>query len=318
MRSPYSPYCNTVIITCQEVFLCYSIAMPDSPRLVKLARRVISASESVVRALKDQTSEITKSIEAEKQKQVVPANARAEVYLRDAIEVRKNAEDTRKDRNYRALTLGVSIATLLAVIIYAWLAYLQWNEMIGATDAAQDAVREARLNRQQSQRDLDATIDQFHLDQRPWVYVSQFQLSAEPEASKEPPKITIALSNSGKTPAINLRSVYETFSSPVDPPFKDLKTSEPIPVGVLPPGVSSLLIGTEPINSVVRTPGHLPGYNVGKNFIYIHVKITYTDMFKQTQYWTTACAYHTHGFPLNLFNFCKVGNDVGQEKQKPK
>jgi hypothetical protein len=86
----------------------------------------------------------------------------------------------------------------------------------------------------------------------------------------------------------------------------------------MPPNAPGLITTTEPVNSVVKTPGHLPAYNKGENLIYIHVKITYTDVFKEQRYWTTVCAYHAHGLPLNAFTFCKVGNDVGQEKENSK
>src|ERR1700683_3374404 len=129
-----------------------------------LARRLLLALEEVKRALQDQTDAVTEGTKIASAKQAVPQLVRAEVRLPEGVETRKSAIDALSDRVYQRRTLLVSVLTFIAVVIYAGLAYLQWKEMTGATGAAQDAVHEARLNRQQSQKAPNAAIDNFQLE----------------------------------------------------------------------------------------------------------------------------------------------------------
>jgi hypothetical protein len=165
-----------------------------------------------------------------------------------------------------------------------------------------------------AQQTLTQTTNAFQLDERPWVYVSSFGLVSEPEANKEGPKIDFSLMNSGKTPALNVVSFYETSSRPVttDPPPSTFKTREPPSTDILPPNFAGNIIGTFPVKSITD-PGRLAGYSLGTVAIYIQVKITYSDVF-HNRYWTTVCAYHTHDVPRNYFTACRSGNDVGQER----
>ncbi len=201
IRFLYGNKCVTVIWPCQE-FLCYSIDMPDRPqRFSILTRRLLTAVGNIGQALKEQTAAITKSIEAAKPEQKVPDDVHP-VRISGTIETRKNANDAHSGQIYQRLTLLISTLTLIAIIVYAWLTYRQWVEMIGATDAAQDSVHESRLNRQQADKSLKATIDEFRLDQRAWVSVSNVNATAE---IGKPLQIILGFTNTGRTPAKDMR-----------------------------------------------------------------------------------------------------------------
>jgi hypothetical protein len=176
--------------------------------------------------------------------------------------------------------------------------------------------RAARSAADTARQTLSESIDSLQLDERPWVYVSSFNLSSEPEVGKDAPKISITPFNSGKTPALDVKAFYETFSSPIKiEPTSTFKTLEPPRDSILPPNFPGGVIGTYPINSILK-PGLFAGYGQGKVAIYINVKITYSDEFGN-RYWTTACAWHTHDYPDNVFTMCKKGNEVGQYNPRP-
>jgi hypothetical protein len=163
-----------------------------------------------------------------------------------------------------------------------------------------------------AERALTQSSKIVQLDERPWVYISSFALTAEPEVGKEPPKISFFPTNSGRTPALNITSFYETFTSPTDgkAPISRFETNEPPRASILPPNFSGAIITTFPIKSVMD-PTRLAAYGVGAAAIYIDVKIDYSDSF-HNRYWTTVCAYHTHDVPVGVFTACKTGNAVGQ------
>jgi hypothetical protein len=125
------------------------------PRLSVLARRLLSAVRDIGNALQEQNKATAEANEAANAKQSVTPLVRAEVDLPHGVETRKSTSDARSDNKYQFFTLLILWLTFGAVVVYATLAYLQWREMIGATDATERAVHEARLSRRQSQREFE-------------------------------------------------------------------------------------------------------------------------------------------------------------------
>jgi len=168
-----------------------------------------------------------------------------------------------------------------------------------------------------SQRALDASILTSQLDERPWVVISSFRLSQEPELNKGV-TATIGVINTGKTPAIDVIPLTAMSSWPPEPPAQDFpKPSGPTNRGVLPPA-SPAAVGNFNITPdpplVLDTEAELSAYNNGPNNLYIQGKFWYTDIFHR-QHWTTFCIFHPHGRPLESFNYCVVGNDVDRPEQ---
>jgi hypothetical protein len=207
-------------------------------------------------------------------------------------------------------TGALMVATFCTIAVGVWQGIISQE----AANAARDAANAAKCAANIAQRSLAQSVSAFQLDERPWVYISSFGLTSEPMANQKPPTIDYFVMNSGKTPALNLATFYETSSIAItsEPPLSKFKSKESARESVLPPNIPGNVIGTLPVNSIME-PTRLDQYNLGKEAIYIQVKITYSDAFKKN-YWTTACAYHAHTMPPNLFTLCRNGNQMGEEK----
>jgi len=155
------------------------------------------------RTLDEQTKAIRESTKAAKTQQSTPPEIVSHVHLPESVEIHKNAQDTASDKRYQKKMIWLSSLTLIAIVVYAVLVYLQWREMIAATGAAQQAIVEARRNRLQAEKSLSATIEQFRLEQRAWVGMSAYAISQFNPAGIVS---TITFTNNGKTPAHNVKA----------------------------------------------------------------------------------------------------------------
>ncbi|MBZ5696400.1 MAG: hypothetical protein LAN36_13700 [Acidobacteriia bacterium] len=236
------------------------------------------------------------------------------------------------------LTAGI----VLTAIIQACIFTKQWKEMHAAGEQTDKLIRTANeiksalivanqqnldaVNRtlkasqenadasnKQSYKALDTTIESFHLDQRPWAYMSQYVLSGEPEENKEF-TIKIGMFNSGKTPAFDVTPKSQVFNYNVEPPETDFtKAPEAKSRGLVPPGITEISFTTDPMKIVGPS---LSAYNNGINSIYVHARIDYVDAFKMP-HWTTICIFHIHGRPLSEFQYCERGNDADSYTKRP-
>jgi hypothetical protein len=173
----------------------------------KLRKELRKALATLSDALNKQTEAIRKSYEHSHNDERPPQEIVAIVNLPPRIEVHQNAADTTTERRYRDRTLLVSILTFLAIVFYAALVYLQYREMINATGAAQQAVVEARLNRLQSDKAFKATVEQFRLDERPYVWVEPH--GGTPDPNKPSGDIVITVDKTGAidlTVAVHVRN----------------------------------------------------------------------------------------------------------------
>jgi hypothetical protein len=244
-------------------------------------------------------------------------NINGNMHVRGELEVKRSPSleeqhvaERKEDSAQQGKTYRLERYGLCAVIIYALLTLWVAVSNHRAAGAAQSAADTAA-------KTLMASQDSIELDQRPWIFVSSLVLFSEPERGKPAPSISVSTTNTGKTPGIDVVSVYETLSSNGDPVNRELSTTEKIQYGLHPPGGGqSFAFKTVPINSAISNNAvvGLDAYRGGKSLIYIHGKLSYSDSFGN-QYWTTFCAYHTYGTMLNLFTLCLRGNNVGQEKK---
>lgn len=266
------------------------------PRLTVLARRLLSAVRDIGKALQDQNKAIGEANETAKEQGRVNPEVRAEVSLPHGVETRKSATDATDDKKYQNWNLLVSSLTLIGVMAYAGLAFSQWREMINATDATEDAVHEARFSRQQAQRSLDATIDQFHLDQRAWVSILSVQLD-KPYSINNPGDVVVELANTGKTPALNAAITGGNFSFLPNfglEPLKEIKRMVIAPNS----NTDEMFLPIPPMNATTK--------------IYVRFKIEYRDVFQKPTdepHSTTFCGYYPSTKPPFFFN-CDGGGTM--------
>jgi hypothetical protein len=171
----------------------------------------------------------------------------------------------------------------------------------------ENAVMKLDAQAKVSAASVKATQDAMRLDQRAWVFATNFHLSAEPEAG-QPITVTMTIVNSGKTPALDSVPMTHPSDFPSDPPDVadwDTVAQGTNKRGLVSPGMTGLTVTTAPLTLV----NGLNAYNAGVNSIYVQAKITYFDTFNKP-HWTTVCVLHHHGKPPGEFEMCERGNDV--------
>jgi hypothetical protein len=270
-----------------------------TPKIALLLKRILASVKDVDRSIQHTAEKLVEAAEVAGTKQNVTPQVRAEITAAQGLEVRKSKSDALDDRHYQNKSLLVSSLTLFSVLIYSVLVYFQWREMIAATGATQDAVHEARLNRQQAQKSLDAAIDQFHLDQRAWVGLVEGSPARFKDGNAsvyvkegENTQFFFLVGNSGKTPALKTTFKITAAVLASDAPFV-AKYEKPVSaptVGVVQPGVKF------PLNTLpsrgIATKEHIDALKSGKWIYYIYGIISYEDVFER-KHQTSFCVYLT-------------------------
>lgn len=169
----------------------------------------------------------------------------------------------------------------------------------------------------QSKVALDATIENFHLEQRAWVgptIVSypRHTVNGNKVYVKEGEKFTadISVINSGKTPARDVRTVTTVFfekprtilKQQVPKNVKDLQG-----VGILQPGARLEISTVFPRNGAVISKNDIEEITSGRAIISIVGEINYSDVFKESHF-AKFCFQLRHD--LTGFHGCKKGNDA--------
>lgn len=168
-----------------------------------------------------------------------------------------------------------------------------------------------------SKQSLQATIDNFHLDQRPWVIPFQFRLAEELQNGKDA-KVTIWVENTGKTPALDVIPVSQTSLFGMEPAQPDFSTVTPVVSrGILAPGIKTFSFDTGGSHYKPTLPDIAAYQNTLKR-IWIYGMLRYRDP-SNLPHWTKFCIWHKYGTPLDEFSYCEHGNDVDhQEKDEQK
>ncbi len=184
------------------------------------------------------------------------------------------------------------------------------DNLIGATNTlAKESKRSADI----AKNALDSNTRTFRLDERPWIMGFRFQIANEPEENKPLP-VNIWVTNTGKTPAIDVVPQWKLFSWDTEP----LPTEFGLPIGavisrgIISPGSTAVSFTTDPI---VFNTTQLAAYNAGNTRIYVHARIVYKDIFNE-QHWTSLCIIHKHGMPLDSWNYCEHGNDADHDQTR--
>jgi hypothetical protein len=258
--------------------------------LTKKFRRELRPLLSKLRSSLDkQTEAIRENTKAKGVNQPPTQQVSATVNLPESVQIHHRADEAIQQGNYQKRTLLLSFATFLAVSIYAYFAWLQYCQMIIATGAAQGAVTEARRSRQRAETAFNATVEQFHLDQRAWVSIKDVKLD-RPYSLSQTGSITIDIKNSGKTPALDVGVIKVGFGYEENPPLKVVNKLYRLTEG--PNSENDALFASVPQSDTSRT-------------IYVRFVIQYWDVFQkrgEPPRMTIFCGYYPSPKPPFFFN----------------
>ncbi len=171
------------------------------------------------------------------------------------------------------------------------------SDAVGKLEVQAEAMDRSRVSSEaNSAKALQATIDNFHLDQRAWVSVIEISGAPQKDAQWV---VTVRVKNTGKTFARNFYLAAGVALNSERPSFADVDNSPN-----LSPASSKSLItpnGEYESHSLLTGPGSAHNYNnptqtyindlkagKGRNFAY--GKMTYTDIFGR-HHWSTYCAF---------------------------
>jgi len=300
------------------------------------------------RALQQQSSAIRDATEASKQAKDRPLQVQLAAELRTPEDVERQRQTQTQIQNRLQSWLVIAAwLTFTAAAIYGGVAYLQWREMVDATGVAQQTINEARRSRLQSDKFLNATIEQFQIEQRAWVELDRPKaVLAHPEDT--PPGMVLFyfpmyLRNVGRTSAFDIKV---RFTNPIESAnFADNESEisqYQLPIAVLrrneiattrrvfgpkvqvgtwngyavPGALAPSVSAYAPFIATAITPtearkGRVP---VGLNyFTYIIGRVEYADTFG-SQHWMKFCFYvvNDEGDIQN----CPYGND--EDRLMPK
>lgn len=217
-------------------------------------------------------------------------------------------------------TVVISVAT-----IFTWLdvhsGSKQTDKIIAASQDIKAALQTANgqnrdaVNRTlwQNQMTLNATVDQFHLDQRAWIGVEDISSNPPTPQVDKPWDISVTLKNTGKTPAKNIlmRSAEATLKQLPD---VNARCGEAVRINasstLLPPNGTYRIILH--VSNGVKVPIDWEKEISDAGKLYVSGCIVYDDVFRQ-KHWMTYCGDFeppANGGPVN-FLACKMHNDTG-------
>ena len=189
----------------------------------------------------------------------------------------------------------------------------QTDRMITETNRIADAMTKTV---QQSKSSLDATIQNFRLEQRAWVGPTQFNWAEYPEGDKKVHikegqqfMVGVTIVNSGKTPARKVKGAVrmERLSAGEKPylaPSEAEKVLQETDAVMLPNMI--LALNPHPFNSI-PSKSDIDILTSGKYVIYILGLITYEDIFERPHF-TKFCMYLTPD--LTGFKGCPNYNEA--------
>jgi hypothetical protein len=216
--------------------------------------------------------------------------------------------NTKRDR-IDLWTLRMEGFGLFVLCVYTVFTALMWIANNKSADAAKVAADAAVAQVGIAGKSLDASIQQFRLDQRAWISVGEM---IPPSLQKDAPlTIVVDIKNTGKTFAKNF-----TYKGTGEIKPKEILPKLPeqyIPtLGIIPPnGLYHVTVG----NLKTHPPDtDLQDIRSGEKVLWVHGTLAYEDVFGQA-HWTTFCYYFIpeertieHG--AGGFALCKVGNDA--------
>ena len=153
---------------------------------------------------------------------------------------------------------------------------------------------------EQSKAALDASIEVSRIDQRAWLSVSNLHLEKELNPSDDTP-IPFIVSNSGKTPALNVVVKSMVAISYGEPPRQDWGQIAPVNTGVIFPGTH---MDTSAAKLEKVRQMFVDIYRAHTANLYVRIRVEYEDVFNGF-HWIEMCGGHPFGTPLDRFENCK-------------
>jgi len=149
-----------------------------------------------------------------------------------------------------------------------------------------DSERSLALARENANKSLQATIDNFHQEQRAWLSVKNVQIS-KPISTSESAQVTIVYGNTGRTPAIDVHLVcrgFSTNSEPVCDP--NLQPQEILKNPVAPGGENLTFANVTPQSQQI-----VDGIKNKTLRVYFIFSFEYSDVYGGKTHHTTFCGY---------------------------
>jgi hypothetical protein len=216
-----------------------------------------------------------------------PENEKEAARRRREDEQHEFARSQVKTNTRLALFTGALVLTTLCTIaVGIWQASISQKAVDVASRTLDETVRSNKTQELANMASFQATVDNFHLDQRAWVGV----ISIEPPNLKPRSDFFLSLHaiNSGHTPALNFQSLVVLHSLGKDEPFK--AAYGPLPAGwtrsnrVVQPG-EQVTINT---NKYALTQEQVDWVTNGNYILYVYGKMSYDDVFGKHHH-TTFC-----------------------------
>ena len=199
-------------------------------------------------------------------------------------------------------TLGISILTLLAVVMYTCLSYRQLTLLVASTDAAKTGA-DAATNAAKTAGDaLQFSREQHRQQQRAWV-VATIEGSGYTFATGKTTLVEVVLRNSAMTPGlqVTMRSAVRELPGKPDSVPTDLFTRWPPDTNNAPMIVAPGSTGVLGLQIRPTTPETAPNILQSRVALVIYGELTYTDQYG-TKGKSRFCRVYSPGF--SNFHFC--------------
>jgi hypothetical protein len=221
-----------------------------------------------------------------------------------------------KTNKWLAIFSGLLVlATFCTIGIGLWQATISQTAVDVASRTLNETIRSNKAQELSNQRSLDATIDNFHREQRPWVVVKSIDLGFLSENGHPIITITTKIANKGKSPAFDIRITHSGFQSNYGPlnvnawvtAGKEKDPSHVATSSILAPDDDS----TTPGERVPITETQADEIRKHILWIYVFGDIHYTDAFG-VAHLTQYCGVYD---PLvNSFDICKTHTYIDKNK----
>jgi hypothetical protein len=186
-------------------------------------------------------------------------------------------------------------------------------------DVAHVSIQSAETLKQSASKSLDATIENFRLEQRAWVNIKEMAFKGYTAGGNQvfikeghPIRFRATYTNTGKTPAriLTTKTYMFAMKAGVTPPLQEkaIIATENQHFTLFPNGT----YGSPEVVSDAYSTEQIEVLKSGQYILYIYGMIPYEDVFGQTR-WTQYCYYLTTDFAS--FNVCTFYNDTDKTRK---
>jgi hypothetical protein len=225
----------------------------------------------------------------EKQRTIDHRITIADLQTQVPIRVQTEAKRSKIARVWGFAKGALEIAGILAAVIYAWVAYHQWQETIDATNFT---ARQTELSR----KGLNETVKNFRVGERAYIFVVGIDPSVPLKEGEN--TLILTMRNMGRTPGRKLLVLSTAFiDGKAVLATKPIETSHGT-IGDQPEtGAMGLTLNTATARGIIDGPIRLE----------IRGKIKYSDIFADSHV-TEFCGFYNR--QRSKFAVCATGNDI--------